>query len=134
MDRKGAAPTPVFSSSCATMEGSDATLVASMAIKVADLSYPSKGRDYALVWIDRCLEEFFEQGDCEKELGLPVGYDRETLDKPKSQIGFFTFFVKPMYEALDKLTPLPDQLTNITELLEFWKDMVPSQPAQPPSI
>lgn len=86
MDRKGAAPTPVFSSSCATMEGSDATLVASMAIKVADLSYPSKGRDYALVWIDRCLEEFFEQGDCEKELGLPVGYDRETLDKPKSQI------------------------------------------------
>lgn len=39
-----------------------------------------------------------------------------------------------MYEALDKLTPLPDQLTNITELLEFWKDMVPSQPAQPPSI
>ena len=92
-------------------------------------------------------------GEREKELGLPVGYDRATLDKPKSQVGvvvvcmarawhargmcvacapsdvygvctqvgFFTFFVKPMYEALAQLTPLPSQLAAISELCDYWK-------------
>ena len=49
-------------------------------------SYPSKGLEYSLKWIDKCLDEFFEQGDREKEMGLAVGYDRETCDKPKSQV------------------------------------------------
>ncbi len=46
-----------------------------------------------------------EQGDRERERGLPVGYERAAVDawKPKSQVGFFTFMVKPMYEALDLL-------------------------------
>ena len=89
--------------------------------QVADLSYPSKGLDYSMQWIDRCLEEFFEQGDREKDLGLPVGYDRVTLDKPKSQVGFFTFFVQPMYETLDVLIPLPEQIEAVHTLTSYWK-------------
>ena len=159
----------VFSAKSANMTDSEAQQLAIMVLKVADLSYPSKGLSYSLKWIERCLDEFFEQvtagaaiattsssstaeqgqrftpaaaqqsrsheqgqhvaacrlfslppphtlpiltlpysstlllstqGDREKELGLPVGYDRVTCDKPKSQVGFFTFFVQPMYETL----------------------------------
>ena len=77
---------PVFTSSAASMTEAEQVQLAIMILKVADLSYPSKGLDYSLQCIDRCLDEFFEQGDQEKALGLPVGYDRETLDKPKSQV------------------------------------------------
>ena len=111
-------------------------------------SYPSKGLEYSLKWIDKCLDEFFEQGDREKEMGLAVGYDRETCDKPKSQVlcigflflalalpsrthislsrlchqvGFFTFFVQPMYETLGALIPLDEQIGRIHDLTEHWK-------------
>ena len=89
---------------------------------MADLSYPTKGFDYSLVWIDRCLEEFMEQGDREKERGLPVSYDRTTVDtwKAPSQVGFFTFMVKPMYEALDHLADLTPQLEALQVLIDHW--------------
>lgn len=112
----------VFCDREATMSESEQLLVAAMVVKVSDLSYPSKGQHSALAWIDRCLEEFLEQGDREKELGLPVGYSRETLDKPKSQIGFFGFFVAPMYEALAKITPLQPQLNAVADLIKYWKE------------
>lgn len=108
--------------------------VASMVIKVADLSYPTKGFDYSLVWIDRCLDEFMEQGDREKERGLKVSYDRATLDawKAKSQVNFFTVMVKPMYEALDLIAPLTAQLAAQDALIDHWKG-VAAQPPPPPA-
>ena len=77
-------------------------------------------------WGDRLLDEFMEQGDREKERGLAVGYDRDTLGqwKAKSQVGFFTFMVKPMYEALDLLSPVEPQLKALDGLVEHWKGIV----------
>jgi hypothetical protein len=46
----------------------DAMLGLKMAIKLADLSYLSKGDRYVQVWTDRVLDEFFAQGDAEKAL------------------------------------------------------------------
>lgn len=59
------------------MSTSEQLVVATMAIKVADLSYLSKRQSHSLLWTERCLEEFFLQGDEEKELELPVGTDRK---------------------------------------------------------
>ena len=75
---------------------------------------------------DRCLDEFMEQGDREKERNLPVSYDRSTLSgwKAKSQIGFFSFMVKPMYEVLDLIAPMTDQLKALDELVTYWKGQV----------
>ena len=70
----------LFCASADTMTPAEQLTVASMVIKVADLSYPTKGFKYAMVWIDRCLEEFCEQGEREKERGLPVGYDVRAID------------------------------------------------------
>jgi len=46
-------------------------------------------------------EEFCQQGDEEKKLGLPVSplCDRETLNVAKSQVGFFNFLVLPLFGA-----------------------------------
>lgn len=53
----------------------------------------------------RVMEEFFRQGDKEKELGLPVGglHDRDTTNIPKSQMGFIDFIVLPLWETWDTL-------------------------------
>jgi hypothetical protein len=43
----------------------------------------------------RRFQEFFRQGDKEKELGLPISplFDRAKQGVSKSQIGFFDFVV-----------------------------------------
>ena len=60
---------------------------------------------------------------CEAE---DVSYDRSTLSgwKAKSQIGFFSFMVKPMYEVLDLIAPMTDQLKALDELVTYWKGQV----------
>ncbi len=50
-------------------------------------------------WSLRVLEEFFNQGDREKEEGLPVTplCDRLTTSLPASQINFLEFIVAPLF-------------------------------------
>ena len=36
-------------------------------------------------------------------------------------MGFFTFFVQPMYETLGALIPLDEQIGRIHDLTEHWK-------------
>ena len=52
--------------------------------------------------------EFFEQGDLEAKLKLPVTpfMDRKTASVPKQQIGFYNFIVRPMYETMDRLVSM----------------------------
>ncbi|KAJ3147440.1 High affinity cAMP-specific and IBMX-insensitive 3',5'-cyclic phosphodiesterase 8B [Geranomyces michiganensis] len=75
--------------------------IAEMAIKCADLCNPSKTFALSKKWTDAVMEEFFMQGDKEKELGLPVSQfmDRTNTNVPKCQIGFIDFLVAPLYDA-----------------------------------
>jgi hypothetical protein len=41
-------------------------------LKAADVSNPAKATPLYLFWTDRIIEEFYAQGDEEKQLGLPV--------------------------------------------------------------
>ena len=52
-------------------------------------------------------EEFFVQGDKEKELGLPIGMfnDRRTINLADAQIGYITVFIQPSFNALSLLLP-----------------------------
>lgn len=45
------------------------------------------------------IEEFWAQGDQEKELDIPVSYlmDRLTTNMADSQVGFCRFFVMPQF-------------------------------------
>merc|ERR1719478_1671596 len=70
----------------------DRHLMMAACLHAADISNPAKPLMNCLVWTDRVLQEFFAQGDLEKELGLPVGMlnDRATQNIARGQIGFIS--------------------------------------------
>ena len=60
-----------------------------MLLHAVDVSHPTKGWDLHREWTARCMEEFFKQGDKEREMGLDISplCDRNTTQVPQSQIG-----------------------------------------------
>ena len=94
-------------------------------LHMADISNPAKGDPMFKLWTDRCLEEFFLQGDKEKEMGLDVSMlcDRYTTKRPDSQIGFINFVVKPAYEVLAGVIPAVGEtvLPVIESNIVYWK-------------
>ena len=63
-------------------------------IHCADLSNPTKPLEIYKKWVDVLLEEFYQQGDKEKELGLDISpmCDRLNTTVAKSQVGFHPSF------------------------------------------
>lgn len=76
-------------------------------IHSADISNPTKPLCVYDKWVDLLFQEFFSQGDVEKEKNLPISplCDRETTSLPKSQIGFINFVVSPTFDELANLLP-----------------------------
>ena len=72
----------------------DKTKVLCLVLHCADVAHPTKAWDLHKEWTARCMEEFFNQGDREKEMGLDVSplCDRTTTKVPQSQIGKSFFF------------------------------------------
>ncbi|KFD53780.1 hypothetical protein M513_05286 [Trichuris suis] len=70
-------------------------------IHIADLSNPSKPLPLYEQWVDRLLEEYWGQGDKEKELGFEVSpmCDRQNVSREKSQVGFIDYIVHPLMET-----------------------------------
>jgi hypothetical protein len=62
--------------------GTHKKMVMNMLIHLADISNPTKPWKICYKWIDLLFVEFFNQGDKEKELGLPISYlmDRATTN------------------------------------------------------
>jgi 3',5'-cyclic-nucleotide phosphodiesterase len=101
-------------------------LALQLVMKVADISNVSRPFGYADKWCDILNEEFFHQGDLEKQsIGLTAPLnDRETSNKPKSQIGFYTFICVPLYTLVTRLFPgLQVQLDSVKSNLEHWKEL-----------
>ena len=61
-------------------------------IHCADLSNPAKPPQVAAKWSYKVLEESFQQGDREKELGIPVHSmgDKDKISIPKCQVSWVT--------------------------------------------
>lgn len=102
----------------------DAWQILHFALHLSDISNPAKPLPLAIQWTDRCLDEFFQQGDEEKRLGLPVSplCDRMTTQRADSQIGFIKFVVLPAYEILGKIVPEVRQqiLPTLESNLKYW--------------
>ena len=80
----------------------DVLLVLTYVIKCADMSNPSRPPRLNRLWVDRVMNEFFEQGDLEKDKSFDVTmfYDRQKPNVAKCQTGFIDFLVRPMYLKL----------------------------------
>lgn len=68
-----------------------------LVLHCCDISHPAKKWDLHHKWTMLLLEEFFRQGDLERELGLPFSplCDRNNTLVAESQIGFIEFIVEP---------------------------------------
>eukprot|EP00956_Cyclotella_meneghiniana_P026177 scaffold55937_cov64-Cyclotella_meneghiniana.AAC.1 len=93
---------------------------------MADISNPAKNDPMFKLWTDRCLDEFFEQGDKERNMGVPISpnCDRNIVKRPDSQIGFIKFVVKPAYEVLGDILPAVKEsiLPIIDNNLQYWEE------------
>merc|ERR1719188_2775842 len=92
-------------------------------LHVADVGNAVKPWTLCFEYANRVLDEFFLQGDREKELGMPVQMlcDRETVNRANAQIGFCEFMMTPLVMAFT--TVLPDTYEfsqNLADNLQNW--------------
>ena len=80
-------------------------LIASFILHCADISNPGKEWDQSERWAILVLNEFFKQGDFEKQQGMEVSMncDREKTSIPESQLGFGKYIIKELYDVLLQL-------------------------------
>ncbi|KAG2437153.1 hypothetical protein HXX76_005820 [Chlamydomonas incerta] len=73
-----------------------------IAIKAADIGHLGESLEVHKRWLAGLEEEFFRQGDKEKELGMPISplFDRSKQGVGKSQVGFYEFVALPLVHAL----------------------------------
>ncbi|CAF4787102.1 unnamed protein product [Pieris macdunnoughi] len=99
----------------------DKSKAVSLVLHCCDISHPAKRWDLHHRWTMSLLDEFFLQGDKERELGLPFSplCDRNNTLVAESQIGFIDFIVEPslgvcadMLECI--LGPLHSNTKNAT--------------------
>uniref|UniRef100_A0A3P9IZG4 Phosphodiesterase n=1 Tax=Oryzias latipes TaxID=8090 RepID=A0A3P9IZG4_ORYLA len=87
----------------------DRLLVCQMCIKLADINGPLKCKDLHLQWTEGIVNEFYEQGDEESSLGLPVSpfMDRKAPQLAKLQESFITHIVGPLCNSYDSAGLIP---------------------------
>ena len=78
-----------------------------MIVHTSDISNPAKPDKVSEQWTKRVYDEFFVQGDMEKERKLPISNfcDRNTTNVNKAMIGFISFVVGPTINCLVNLIP-----------------------------
>ncbi|XP_042351791.1 cGMP-inhibited 3',5'-cyclic phosphodiesterase A-like isoform X2 [Plectropomus leopardus] len=87
----------------------DRLLVCQMCIKLADINGPLKCKDLHLQWTEGIVNEFYEQGDEESTLGLPISpfMDRAAPQLAKLQESFITHIVGPLCNSYDSASLMP---------------------------
>ena len=85
-------------------------------IHSADISNPTKKFNIYWKWAKLVVEEFFQQGDKEKKLGIKCSFDRNTMTVNQNQLGFINYIEIPFFTLFianfPKLKYLMDNLNN----------------------
>ncbi|KRF78078.1 uncharacterized protein Dvir_GJ15306, isoform I [Drosophila virilis] len=104
-------------------------------VHCADLSNPTKPLSLYKRWVALLMEEFFLQGDKERESGMDISpmCDRHNATIEKSQVGFIDYIVHPLWETwADLVHPdAQDILDTLEENRDYYQSMIP--PSPPPS-
>ncbi|NWI08026.1 PDE4B phosphodiesterase, partial [Crypturellus soui] len=104
-------------------------------VHCADLSNPTKSLELYRQWTDRIMEEFFQQGDKERERGMEISpmCDKHTASVEKSQVGFIDYIVHPLWETwADLVHPDAQEILDTLEDNRNWyQSMIPQSPSPP---
>ncbi|XP_036876250.1 cGMP-inhibited 3',5'-cyclic phosphodiesterase 3A isoform X2 [Manis javanica] len=87
----------------------DRLLVCQMCIKLADINGPAKSKELHLQWTEGIVNEFYEQGDEEASLGLPISpfMDRSAPQLANLQESFISHIVGPLCSSYDSAGLMP---------------------------
>jgi len=99
-------------------------LILKVLLHSADISNPTKPWNICREWALRVLDEYANQGDQEKQMGIPVQAlnDRDKVNRPVSQIGFIEFIITPWWVAKVKVFPeLIDSCLLLEGNLSEWE-------------
>merc|ERR1712232_1348201 len=92
----------------------------------ADISNPIKPFEMCKKWAWRVIDEFFAQGDQEKQLKLDISpmCNRDSTNKPVMQFNFIDFVVAPIYfRFLEIFPPLEQCGVNLLLNQQHWLEM-----------
>lgn len=101
-------------------------LICGALIKCADISNCARPFESAKRWAKILAEEFFEQGDLERELGmtvLPIN-ERGKIPLEDFQLSFKRFVALKLFESVSKVTPcMQFTVDQINENTDIWEEM-----------
>lgn len=102
-------------------------------VHCADLSNPTKPLAAYKLWVERIMEEFFQQGDKERAAGMDISpmCDRYNATIEKSQVGFIDYIVHPLWETwADLVQPdAQDILDTLEENRDWYQSQIPVSPS-----
>jgi len=106
----------------------DKPRVLSLLLHTCDVSHPAKTWNLHHQWTSRCMEEFFKQGDIERERGLEFSplCDRHNTMVPQSQIGFIDFIVIPTLTTCGEMVRcvLGSEVNGDVQCQPPWTDIL----------
>ena len=97
--------------------------ILSLSLHAADLGHNTKVFKVTQTWAYLLTDEFWAQGDLEKQENLPVSFlcDRNTANIPKSQVGFIREIIIPCFNLLENIFPGTAYLvSNAKENMNNW--------------
>ncbi|XP_024943718.1 cAMP-specific 3',5'-cyclic phosphodiesterase isoform X2 [Cephus cinctus] len=101
-------------------------------VHCADLSNPTKPLPLYRKWVSLLMEEFFLQGDREREQNMDISpmCDRHSATIEKSQVGFIDYIVHPLWETWADLVHPDAQeiLDTLEENRDWYQSMIPPSP------
>ncbi|KAI0209156.1 High affinity cAMP-specific 3',5'-cyclic phosphodiesterase 7A [Lamellibrachia satsuma] len=89
-----------------------------IALKCADICNPCRPWEVSRRWSQHVCDEFFKQGDCERQLQLPVTplCDRYGTSIAKIQSGFMQYVVRPLFVEWYRFSPTRQSRTLLDNI------------------
>jgi len=94
---------------------------------MADLGHNCKKYEISKQWVKLLCEEFWIQGDKEKQLGIPVSFlcNRDKIDVPASQVNFLRGFIISSFDSLVEMFPkLNYTMENAKNNIDKWQKLL----------
>ncbi|XP_070556456.1 uncharacterized protein [Ptychodera flava] len=107
-----------------------------IALKCADICNPCRRWPTSQKWSQRVCDEFFQQGDFERRLQLPItpNCDKYKVTVADIQAGFIAYVVEPLFREWERLIPSPLSLlmrNNLCVNKNSWQEIL-REKKQPP--
>ena len=79
----------------------------SLILHACDISNAARPTEIMRKWSTLITEEFFSQGDSEKNMGIPVSpnMDRESTNQARCALEFNTYVVRPLFQLITEIMP-----------------------------